>query len=247
MNNSKIYVGLAEQEFLQLDRGRYFLSYIIIRRNASKSAGGFYFKSFCDAIQLQPRAAKKHLTCLIERGLVEDQGNDHYRVISYKKAFGVKRNGRYFRLSDELLDSLTIRSIADWRSILNEIITEISVIRQSQKINGYTTINLRDKSVEKVRNPNLRRWDNRIATTWLAPKYGCCASTVSNYRRRQQKYSLAGYSDGGIQFVPPVSGKVGNLGAELSENDFPGKLFVFDGKLWLFKVMKRSSHFILSK
>jgi hypothetical protein len=225
------------------DKARYLLSYYKIRTHSRSCSGGFYFNTFCSAIGLLPRTARKHLKMLIHRGFIIDQGNDHYRIVSQKKITGNQNRALYFKLSDKELSGLSATAIVEWRAIVTELENERYKRHQRARAKGYSAINERDKTREKVSNPGSRKWDKLMSNSCSGTLVDCSPSTISKYRKRQ---NIAKYSSG-LQFVDPMKTSIESFGKEATASDFLGKIFTYRGKLLFSPISRRVPDFALHR
>lgn len=192
---------------------------------------------FCQVTTLKPRTAQKHLSHLINRGYIVDQGNGHYRCVGQKKLLGSSKRQWNFKISDkELFDCCPIK-IVPWRALLDEALIQRAKDKQAAIVKGFTIVNERDKSREKIRKSDLKKWVNLVSVHYAAAVTGFCPSTIWKHRKRQ---TVSRYTSRTKVFAPGSS-RSESAGEEIVGADFLGKILPFGGKLTFFPVSTRIS------
>ena len=237
---NRLFVRFCIDQFYEPDRCMNYLAYLQIRATTRNTAGGFKFYQFCQAIKYQPRAAKKILNKLISLDWVVDLGNENYHIVAHHKIAGVPARGaRIHCVSDEKILSYSLKSIAKFRAFIDQISMSIHKNLQIRAMLGYTIVNQRDHSREKIAgNDTNRNWHIRASHSYHGLVGNYSPSTALKYRKLQE---VSEYISKMVWMNKPKE-DMPSLGQEMCGNDLFGVHFEHKGKIVFSPVSIRRSN-----
>jgi len=247
MDQTYIYVELAYKEIKASDRGRYFLSYLQIRLEASKRAGTFTEEMFQEATGLHPRTAKNHIKALIEKKYISLKSKNNYQLVSQNKIFTRDKNDLFVKFSQDELKSYSWKNIRSFRAFLIEMIySRTKYYQKKRHIEKYKEINPRDKAPETIENPRYLQpeWDLFVSLSYGNMLLDIPETTLSGYRRAQ---SVSQYYEGRTFVI--YDSKTYHTHPKMMHNlsVFKGFCKKWKGKEYFFPISKRYSSLSLKK
>lgn len=183
---NRIYTDFSSHQLRQTDKARFCLAYYLIRCHAKHTAGGFNFIRFKKAVKLKDRAAKSLLSKLISLKWIIKETDENFRVVAQRSLFSGNRKNLCYDVSDWKMKSFSLKKISHFRAFLSELEAERYKRDQKAVIKGYTQINQRDKSVDKVKNHKNAKYDQLMALECMAPLVNISKTTASSYRKKQK-------------------------------------------------------------